>query len=67
MNALLSTLAGSLMIFYSKHRHGGLALDSATGIQRQHQQPNPRIGGLAIWIGLLRGAVACFDELCISV
>lgn len=65
--ALFTALAGSFFIEYTKRWHGSLSFDSDTGVQRQHQQPTPRVGGLAIWLGLLMGVMVCADELCASV
>ena len=33
--------------------HGRFSLDGAVGVQKMHTQPTPRIGGVAIVLGLL--------------
>lgn len=57
-SALLAALTGSflftLLLVVSKRWHGAFSMDSATGIQKFHTKPTPRIGGL----GLAAGAYA---------
>lgn len=50
-------LVVSLLLVRTQHWHGHLSLDSAPGVQKCHTQPTPRVGGIAIVIGLLAGYV----------
>lgn len=49
--ALISFLV-SLGIVVTKHFHGGLTFDQSQGVQRSHVDPTPRVGGIAIFLGL---------------
>ena len=51
----LTSFAICLAIIWTKHLHGGHTLDSEAGVQKIHEEPTPRIGGLAILIGLVVG------------
>lgn len=51
----LTSFAICLGIVWTKHWHGAHTLDSDSGIQKIHEEPTPRIGGLAILIGLITG------------
>ena len=51
----LTSFAICLGIVWTKHLHGAHTLDSDSGIQKIHAEPTPRIGGLAILIGLVVG------------
>ena len=46
----------ALVLVYTQHWHGHLSLDSQPGVQKVHQNPTPRVGGLAIVAGLLASA-----------
>lgn len=48
----LVSFAICLGIVFTKRLHGQHTLDSDAGVQKIHSQPTPRIGGLAILIGL---------------
>ena len=54
-SALFAGLVGSflftLLLVVSKRWHGALSMDSATGIQKFHTTPTPRIGGLGLAVG----------------
>jgi len=47
------TLLASAALVATKHWHGHFSLDSAFGVQHHHTEPTPRIGGVAIVMGLL--------------
>lgn len=49
------TLIICLGIVLTQNWHGSHTLDSESGIQKIHDQPTPRIGGAAIYIGLVVG------------
>jgi len=63
MDGLLSSLgiawfasfAICVLLVVTKSHHGHLSMDSAIGVQKIHEAPTPRIGGLAVAGGLLIG------------
>lgn len=48
---LVTCLIGILLVA-STHWHGRFSLDTAFGVQNHHQEPTPRIGGVAVAVGL---------------
>lgn len=60
----------ALGLVYTQFWHGHLSHDNHPGVQRAHEHPTPRIGGLAIVVGLLSGvafADAAQDELIVPL
>mgnify|MGYP006951290767 CR=1 FL=1 len=63
MDGLLSSLsiawfasfAICVLLVATKSHHGHLSMDSAIGVQKIHEAPTPRVGGLAVAGGLLVG------------
>ena len=51
--ALLVAFGTSVLLVLTQHWHGALTADHAHGVQKFHLEPTPRIGGLAIALGLL--------------
>lgn len=51
--AFLGVLVISILLVVTKHHHGHLTLDSADGVQKFHVEPTPRVGGIALYFGLL--------------
>ena len=47
------TLAMCVLLVLTKSWHGALTLDGAEGVQKFHTAPTPRVGGIAIYLGLL--------------
>ena len=47
------TLLASLALVATQHWHGRFSLDNAFGVQNHHTEPTPRIGGVAIALGLV--------------
>ena len=45
-----------LGIVLTKHLHGSHSLDSEAGVQKVHEEPTPRIGGIAILISAVIGS-----------
>ncbi len=43
----------ALAIIVTKSWHGKHSLDATHGVQRNHEDPTPRVGGVAIFIGLV--------------
>lgn len=50
--AFAITLLASLALVLTQRWHGRFSLDSTVGVQKFHIQPTPRIGGIAIVLGL---------------
>lgn len=56
--AAISSFAASLLIVLTQAWHGKHSLDKdVAGVQKFHKVPVPRIGGIAIFIGVLAAAV----------
>lgn len=53
----LASFAGSCLLVCTTGWHGRYSMDSSFGIQKIHTQATPRIGGLAVFLGLLTGWV----------
>lgn len=49
----LTTLAAAFFLWRTQSLHGRFSHDGACGIQKFHTQPTPRIGGLALLLGLI--------------
>jgi UDP-N-acetylmuramyl pentapeptide phosphotransferase/UDP-N-acetylglucosamine-1-phosphate transferase len=49
----LATLLASVLIYLSKATHGRYSMDSTFGVQKMHVNPTPRVGGIAIMVGLV--------------
>ncbi|MBS0317528.1 MAG: glycosyltransferase family 4 protein [Proteobacteria bacterium] len=53
-----------VLLVVTKQWHGALSMDSSEGVQKIHTAPTPRIGGVAIAVGVLMGfAVSSHDPL----
>ena len=48
-----ATLLAALLLVLSKGWHGRFTMDSTAGVQKFHTVPTPRIGGVAIAVGLI--------------
>ncbi|MFC5479820.1 MraY family glycosyltransferase [Massilia suwonensis] len=55
---LAVSLACSLLLVATTRWHGRFTLDATRGIQKFHSVPTPRIGGLAIMLGLIFACMA---------
>jgi UDP-N-acetylmuramyl pentapeptide phosphotransferase/UDP-N-acetylglucosamine-1-phosphate transferase len=51
----IAAFAICLLLVATKSHHGHLSLDSDIGVQKIHEAPTPRIGGIAVMGGLLIG------------
>ncbi len=51
--AFFATLLITIGLVTTKRWHGRFSMDSATGIQKLHETPTPRIGGIAIALGMI--------------
>lgn len=50
--AFLATSVSAIALIYSQDWHGWLTHDTAGGVQNHHEHPTPRIGGIAVFVGL---------------
>lgn len=65
-DALVAGLASFLTCIFlvlTKSWHGGLSMDGTTGVQKFHTNPTPRIGGIAIVLGVFAGFAASSQSL----
>jgi UDP-N-acetylmuramyl pentapeptide phosphotransferase/UDP-N-acetylglucosamine-1-phosphate transferase len=60
--AFLCALAISVLLVATKKHHQHLTMDSAIGIQRFHIEPTSRVGGIAIYLGLLAAWIVVPDK-----
>ena len=56
--ALIASFITCLFLVLTKKWHGGLSMDSGSGVQKVHTTPTPRIGGIGIAIGVFAGFAA---------
>jgi UDP-N-acetylmuramyl pentapeptide phosphotransferase/UDP-N-acetylglucosamine-1-phosphate transferase len=61
LDLLSALMAGSiallvaLLLVRTQHWHGHLSMDSEEGVQKFHTSPTPRVGGVAIAVGVVSG------------
>ncbi|MEY3145175.1 MAG: hypothetical protein RL342_846, partial [Pseudomonadota bacterium] len=53
LSAFLVTNLASLLLVLTQRWHGSLSMDGIQGVQKMHIRPTPRIGGVAVALGLL--------------
>jgi UDP-N-acetylmuramyl pentapeptide phosphotransferase/UDP-N-acetylglucosamine-1-phosphate transferase len=58
VTAFLSTFLCSTALVLTQRWHGRFSMDGTVGVQKLHAQPTPRIGGVAIALGLCAAWVA---------
>jgi len=58
---LAVSLVCSLLLVATTRWHGRFTLDATRGVQKFHSVPTPRIGGLAIMLGLIAACAAASD------
>src|SRR5689334_21217187 len=58
---LAVSLVCSLLLVATTRWHGRFTLDATRGVQKFHSVPTPRIGGLAIMLGLIFACVVASD------
>jgi UDP-N-acetylmuramyl pentapeptide phosphotransferase/UDP-N-acetylglucosamine-1-phosphate transferase len=51
--AFCAALACALVLVLSKRWHGRFSMDGTAGVQKSHTHPTPRVGGIAIVIGVI--------------
>ena len=55
MSAAVVALLAALLLVATQRWHGHLSMDGTEGVQKFHTLPTPRVGGVAILLGLLVG------------
>ena len=50
-----TALLAALLLVLTQRWHGHLSMDSSEGVQKFHTHPTPRVGGVAIAIGIVVG------------
>lgn len=55
--ALLTSLAGCIVLIHTQHLHARLSMDTSNGVQKFHANPTPRIGGLPVFLGMVVAAL----------
>jgi UDP-N-acetylmuramyl pentapeptide phosphotransferase/UDP-N-acetylglucosamine-1-phosphate transferase len=60
--ACLSAFFTCLILVLTKDWHGKFSLDSSNGVQKMHTLPTPRIGGVAIALGVIVGYAVSSNE-----
>ena len=56
--ALISSCLACIFLVLTKKWHRDLSVDTTDGVQKFHEMPTPRIGGVSIVIGVLAGYAA---------
>lgn len=60
--ATLVAFSVALLLVMTQKWHGALSLDTDDGVQKFHDTPTPRVGGLALLAGLLTGLILLQGE-----
>ncbi len=60
--ATLVSFAVAVLLVLTKSWHGRFSMDGLAGVQKMHKVPTPRIGGLAIVLGVLGGYLVAQPE-----
>ena len=53
--AFLSSFFVGLVLILTQRLHGHLSFDGMSGVQKVHHKPTPRVGGLALFAGIVVG------------
>lgn len=59
----LTSLATCVFLIVTKGWHGKFSMDGSEGVQKLHTCPTPRIGGLAIALGVIAGFAASSHDI----
>jgi UDP-N-acetylmuramyl pentapeptide phosphotransferase/UDP-N-acetylglucosamine-1-phosphate transferase len=51
--AFFAALLCALLLVLTKGWHGSLSMDETAGIQKAHEHPTPRVGGIALVVGVV--------------
>ena len=60
--AFIVSFAVTVLLVLTKRWHGRFSMDGVQGVQKQHKVPTPRIGGVAIVLGVLAGWLVAMPE-----
>lgn len=52
----------AVLLVLTKNLHGRFSMDGIEGVQKQHKEPTPRIGGVAILMGVAAGYLVAKPE-----
>lgn len=55
LSGALTAFLVCLVLILTKSMHGHLTLDQASGVQKVHRSPTPRVGGLGLMLGTIVG------------
>lgn len=61
--APFTVFSACLLIISTAKWHGRISMDNQPGVQRFHESPTPRIGGLAIMLGLWGASITAPESL----
>lgn len=59
----LASFAVSVLLVLTKRWHGRFSMDGLAGVQKMHSTPTPRIGGVAIFAGVIASWVVASPEV----
>ena len=52
----------AILLVATQHWHGHLSTDSTLGVQKFHTNPTPRVGGIAIMVGIVAGYLLAHSD-----
>lgn len=58
----LAALLAAIVLVATKRWHGRFSMDELKGVQKAHQHPTPRVGGIAIVVGVFAGYLLAQPE-----
>ena len=61
--ALITSLFMGIIIVCTQRIHGHLTMDGHVGVQKLHQSPTPRVGGVALACGTFVGGLALSSDI----
>jgi UDP-N-acetylmuramyl pentapeptide phosphotransferase/UDP-N-acetylglucosamine-1-phosphate transferase len=61
--ALAVSFAVALVLVWTRSWHGKYSFDTVTGVQKVHQSPVPRIGGVAVFLGFWSAKMLMPDDV----
>ena len=56
-------LLAALLLVRTQHWHGRFSMDSDQGVQKFHTSPTPRVGGIAIAVGVVAGYLCAHPNI----
>ncbi len=52
----------AVVLVFTKHWHGHFSMDGLVGIQKNHNKPTPRIGGVSVFTGVIAAYMVAQPE-----